>query len=102
MAKDFSTLFSKMTPARQARVAARADAALLSMALADLRKSRGQSQVEMAAALRTTQASISKLERRADVHISSLRRYIQSLGGDLELVARFPDGAVRIDKAAKR
>jgi transcriptional regulator with XRE-family HTH domain len=102
MAKEFNALFSKMAPARQDRVRARAEATLLSMALADLRKSRGQSQVEMAVALRTTQASISKLERRADVHISSLRRYIQSLGGDLELIARFPDGAVRIDKVAKR
>jgi hypothetical protein len=102
MAKDFNALFSRLSPARQARVTARADAALLSMALADLRKARGQSQVEMAAALQTTQANISKLERRADVHVSSLRRYIESLGGDLELIARFPDGAVRIDKVVKR
>jgi hypothetical protein len=40
--------------------------------------------------------SISKLERRADMYISTLRSHIRAMGGELEIVARFPDGEVRI------
>jgi hypothetical protein len=39
---------------------------------------------------------VSKLERRADMYVSALRTYVEALGGELEIVARFPDGAVRI------
>jgi hypothetical protein len=50
----------------------------------------------LARRLGSQQALVSKLERRADMYVSSLRTYVEALGGELEIVARFPDGAVRI------
>ena len=66
------------------------------MPLHELRKARGLSQEALAAVLHVKQGSISKLERRTDMYISSLRSHIQAMGGDLEIIARFPDGEVKI------
>jgi len=54
----------------------------------------------LAAALYVNQAAISKLERRTDMYISTLRAYIKAMGGDLEIVAKFPDGEVKISNFA--
>ena len=66
------------------------------MSLNDIRLSRRCSQVELADLLEVRQASVSKLERRSDIHVSSLRKYIEALGGDLVIQAEFPEGVVRI------
>jgi hypothetical protein len=50
----------------------------------------------LAEALETDQGNISKLEQRTDMYISTLRRYVEAMGGTLEIVAKFPDGAVRV------
>lgn len=55
-------------------------------------------EVALAKKLRARQATISKLERRTDMYVSSLREYIGAMGGKLEIIARFPDGAVRINQ----
>jgi DNA-binding XRE family transcriptional regulator len=96
MAKKFTDLRSKMSPAARARAQARARAMLAEMPLQELRVARGLSQETLAATLKVRQASISKLERRADMYISTLRSHIRAMGGELEIVARFPDGEVRI------
>lgn len=85
-----------MSPAAQARAEVRAKAMLKEMPLYELRKARGLSQETLAAVLHVKQGSISKLERRTDMYISSLRSHIQAMGGDLEIIARFPDGEVKI------
>jgi DNA-directed RNA polymerase specialized sigma24 family protein len=59
--------------------------------LRKLRDARARSQEEIAARLGVQQAAVSKLERRTDMYISTLRKLIQAMGGDLEIVARFPD-----------
>ncbi len=59
--------------------------------LRQLREARHNSQAEIAAKLGVNQAAVSKLERRADMYLSTLRTYIQAMGGDLEIIARFPD-----------
>jgi transcriptional regulator with XRE-family HTH domain len=64
--------------------------------LQELRQARQFSQEQLADALRVRQASISKMERRTDMYISTLRSYIEAMGGELDIVARFPDGTVRI------
>jgi transcriptional regulator with XRE-family HTH domain len=61
--------------------------------LAEMRRLRSRSQAEMAHALGISQSDVSKLERRADVRVSTLRRYVAALGGELRLTARFPAGA---------
>ena len=64
--------------------------------LRQLREARERSQVEMAEKLHINQAAVSKLERRTDMYLSTLRSYIEAMGGQLEIVARFPNQAVRI------
>lgn len=59
--------------------------------LRTLRESRSMSQEELAAQLSVGQSAVSKLERRADLHLSTLRHFVAALGGVLELRARFPD-----------
>src|SRR5262245_12305666 len=74
----------------EARVVARVAEEL---ALRDLRKAMGKTQVEVARKLRISQVSLSDTERRADVMLSTLRKYVSALGGELDLIARFPDRA---------
>lgn len=100
MTKRFSRLRAKMSPASQARAAARTAAMLDSMALAELRRARELSQQTLAAAMDVSQPEISKLEKRTDTYVSTLRKYIEALGGSLEIVARFPEGNVRITQFA--
>ena len=64
--------------------------------LHELRAARRLSQEALAAMLQTGQSSVSRLESRTDMYVSTLRGYIEALGGELEITARFPDGAVRI------
>jgi len=66
--------------------------------LQELRQARHFTQEALARLLRSKQALVSKFERRADVYVSSLRSYIQAMGGQLEIIARFPDGAVKINQ----
>ncbi len=61
-----------------------------------LRQARKISQAELARSMRVKQASISKLERRADFRLSTLQGIVSSLGGLLEVRALFPDGRVQI------
>lgn len=70
--------------------------------LQELREQQQISQVELAARLGIRQPTISKIERREDVNLSTLRRYIEALGGELHVTARFPGGAVEIGAAPER
>ena len=62
--------------------------------LGDIREAVGKTQVELADELGLGQGSVSKIERAADMYLSTLRRYIEALGGELEVLARFPEGTV--------
>ena len=62
----------------------------------ELRQARGLSQKMLADVLHVQQPSIAKIEKRTDMYISTLRSHIEAMGGQLEVVARFPDGAVKI------
>jgi predicted transcriptional regulator len=94
--KPFSELTKNFTPARRARVAAKAAALREEMTLEELRKARSLSQEEVAASLTVGQPAVAKLEKRTDMHVSNLRRYIEALGGTLEITAHFADTAVVI------
>ena len=96
MARKFQNLRDKMTPAQRARASAMSRALLDEMPMHVLRRARQISQEELAALLDIKQSSVSKLERRTDLYISTLRRYIEAMGGSLELRANFPDGTVNI------
>ena len=96
MAKKFSELRAKMSPEAQSRAAARAEAMLVEMQLQQLRKARHVTQVEVAKAMSVEQAAVSKLERREDMYVSTLREYVKALGGELKLVASFPDADIQV------
>lgn len=61
------------------------------MRLADVRRAREMTQVTLAEAMGVPQGEVSKIERRQDVYLSTLRRFIEAMGGELVLAARFPD-----------
>ncbi|CAN5427532.1 XRE family transcriptional regulator [soil metagenome] len=98
MAKKFAELRATMSPERLARNEERARHMLEEMPLHELRQARQLSQETLADAFGTSQANISKIERRTDVYVSTLRKYIRAMGGELEITARFPDGEVRINQ----
>ena len=99
--RPFSALTKEFSPGRRARVAAKAAALNEEMSLEEMRRSRDLSQEEVAAALSVGQPAVAKLERRTDMHVGSLRRYIEALGGELELVARFPGASVIVNTLAE-
>lgn len=97
MAKSFKNLRGKMSPEARKRVDRRVRATLLELTLQELRrKVSGKTQAELAELLDVTQGAISQLEGRHDVLLSRLAKYIRALGGELELIARFPEADVRI------
>ena len=96
MSKKFNELRTKMSPEAQARSAARAEGMLLEMRLQELRKSRNVTQVEVAQAMGVEQTAISKLERRSDMYLSTVYEYVKALGGELKLVASFPEGDIPV------
>lgn len=96
MAKKFAELRAKMAPESQARVEAKAQELLAEMPLNELRQARGLSQKALAEVLHVQQPAIAKMEKRTDMYISTLRSHIEAMGGQLDVVARFPDGSVKI------
>jgi DNA-binding transcriptional regulator YiaG len=98
MAKNFKTLRAQMSPEHQAEAAAQTAAMLADLPLQELRQARQFSQEALATTLNATQSSVSKMERRADMYVSTLRKFVEAMGGELEIRAKFPDGDVRISR----
>jgi predicted transcriptional regulator len=99
--KPFNELTKSFEPNRRARVAAKADALREVMTLEELRKVSSLSQEEVAEALTVGQPAVAKLEKRGDMHVGNLRRYVEALGGTLEIVARFADTTVVISNVGE-
>jgi predicted transcriptional regulator len=68
------------------------------MALEELRDALRMTQQELAQTLQVDQSAVSKLEHRTDMYVSTLRRCIAAMGGQLEIRAVFPQGTVRINQ----
>ena len=96
MAKKFAELEAKMSAQSREWVRQEVEKTLAEMPLNELRNARGLSQKMLAEAMRIQQPAIAKIERRTDMYISTLRSHIRAMGGELEIVARFPEGDVRI------
>lgn len=102
MAKKFQSLLDEMPPARRARITADVQALHQALRLGQLREARSFTQEELAESLETSQSGISRIEQRDDVLVSTLRHYVEAIGGELELIARFPDRKVRITQFDER
>ena len=84
----------KLSPSQRKKVEARAAELITEeMTLRELRKARKLTQVRMAEQLGITQDSVSRLEKRSDLLLSTLRKTVEAMGGSLSLVAQFPDRA---------
>jgi DNA-binding XRE family transcriptional regulator len=83
-----------LSATRRKKVEARAAELIAEeLSLRDLRKARKLTQARVAKALGVTQDSVSRLEKRSDLLLSTLRKTIQAMGGDVRIVAEFPDRA---------
>jgi transcriptional regulator with XRE-family HTH domain len=98
MGKNFKELQAKMSPKSRSRSEAKAERMIREMALDELREARQLTQQQLAKQLNIRQPAIAKMERRADMYLSTLRSVIKAMGGELDIRAVFPDGAVRIKK----
>jgi DNA-binding Xre family transcriptional regulator len=96
MARKFAELEAKMSAEAIARSDARYREMIAEMPLHELRRARGISQEKLAKVLHIKQPNVAKLEKRTDIYISTLRVTIEAMGGTLDIVARFPDGSVKI------
>lgn len=92
MAKSLTQKLSQLPQERQQKIQARAAQLVAEeMSLRDLRLARQITQEKMAELLHIRQGSVSRLEKRSDLHLSTLRSVVQAMGGELRLVVEFPD-----------
>jgi transcriptional regulator with XRE-family HTH domain len=99
MAKSFDELVNRTTTKKtRAKASRRAQELLGELLLGEVRQLAGKSQQEVAQTLGMKQPSLSKLEKQADMQMSTLRKIVKALGGRLEILARFPKGTVKIDQ----
>jgi hypothetical protein len=99
MAKSFDDLVKRTTTKRtRAKAARRAKELLGELLLSEMRRLAGKSQRQVADALGMKQPSLSKLEKQSDMQVSTLRKIVRALGGELEVLAKFPKGTVKIDQ----
>ena len=98
MAKQFRDLRKTMSPEAQKRSHAKALSMMENLPLAELRQARHYSQEQLAVELQVKQPAVAKLEKKADMYISTLRRFIEAMGGELDIRAHFPEGDVRINQ----
>src|SRR5579872_1857209 len=95
--RTFEQIMGELPPARRAKIEAGAKRLIAEeLALRHLREARKLTQVRLAERLRMDQGSISKIESRSDLLLSTLRSYVEAMGGSLRLIAEFPDGIAEI------
>jgi len=95
--KSFASLSAEISPERRARIEGKKIELRQEMALHELREARRLTQVALGDTLQVDQSAIAKMEKRTDLYVSSLRRFVEAMGGELRIVAHFPDGDVVIN-----
>src|SRR5580698_2303843 len=96
MPKNFNSLRARMSPTAQQRSRLLAAKYRSGMALDELRQARELTQVHLSKILGVNQAAVSKLERRADMYVSTLHDFVKAMGGELKITAKFPEGTIEI------
>jgi hypothetical protein len=100
MAIKWSELKHKSSPERLAARRQEASAELARIGFDKLRQARQQTQIAVAQRLNIPQGAVSRMEKRSDLLLSTLREYVNALGGRLELRAVFPDADFEIEPLA--
>lgn len=98
MTRNWKDVRKNLGPEREARVKARVHDEIARVSLNQLREARSLTQTSLAELLGIPQGGISRLERRTDMYVSTLRNYIRAMGGELKITAVFPNGAVEISQ----
>ncbi|MGA3081240.1 MAG: XRE family transcriptional regulator [Terracidiphilus sp.] len=101
MATKWRDIRKKHSPEVEAEIARRVREAAGVMTLYQLREARSLTQVNLAKVLNINQGAVSKMEKRADMYVSTLRNFIQAMGGRLQVKAIFPEGEVEIEQFEK-
>lgn len=99
--KPWSELTKNFSPERRRRIDATTSNMIAEMPLHELRRARALTQQDLAATLNVNQPAVSKMEQRTDTYISSLRSYIEAVGGKLKITAEFPEGEIGITNFAQ-
>jgi len=98
MARKWRDFRKTLSPEAEARIKEWVAAEIAKMPIAEVRQARQMTQVRLAEVLGVNQGAISKLEKRSDMYLSTLRSYIEAMGGQLEIRAVFPDGDIMIEQ----
>ena len=98
MSKPYSELRNKMTQEQRQKSQGKTEALKKEMALQEIRQALDMTQVELAGKLHVNQAAVSKFENQSDIYISTLRRILSGMGGELRVTAHFPEGDVQINQ----
>lgn len=94
MGRSLDDVLASLPEDRRLRVETRAQVLMDEVeSLGELRRVAGKAQIDIASALNVKQPSISKIEKQTDMYLSTLRSYIEAVGGKLELVIRLPSRA---------
>ena len=99
--KPWSEITKKFSPERRRRIDDITTQMIAEMPLHELRRARELTQQDLAKALNVNQPAVSKMEQRTDAYISSLRSYIEAVGGKLKITAEFPEGEIGITNFAQ-
>jgi hypothetical protein len=99
--KNFADLRAKMSPESKARIEDRKAELREEMALNELREARRLTQAALGETLQVDQSAVAKMEKRTDMYVSNLRRFVEAMGGELRVVAHFPEGDVIIRNFAE-
>src|ERR1044071_5361885 len=92
----FSDLRKKMSKRRQKRNQSAARNMMAELLLSEMRKQSGMSQRKLATALGIKQPTLARIEKQTDIQVSTLRRLVKAIGGELDLVVRLPKGEFRV------
>lgn len=98
--KSFAALRERMTSDQREQASRKANQLRHEMALHELREARRLTQAALGETLHVDQSAVAKMEKRTDMYVSNLRRFVQAMGGELHVVARFPEGDVEITNFA--
>jgi transcriptional regulator with XRE-family HTH domain len=96
MAQKWSDIRRKHAPEVEERI--RRKVAAKGMTLNQLREARQLTQVNLAGALKINQGAVSMMEKRTHMYVSTLRNYIEAMGGELKITAELPEGAIQIEQ----
>ncbi|MDK9706407.1 MAG: helix-turn-helix domain-containing protein [Desulforhopalus sp.] len=98
MTQSFNMLKERLPAESKNKIEERLNVALQEMLLAELRQAGKFTQRQLAKSLKIKQASVSRMESQTDMYLSTIRKYIEAMGGEFEIVAKFPEGSIRVGK----